>query len=139
MCKGACVELMQSFDFFFRVVLVLSRLLKLPVTLKTVRGIIIKLPQQQQQKTQTAKVYSREVLQKFSIDTPSGPTSGKQENSVVKLFPCSQTFFLICWLVLVLSNVNTFWEEYPHCLLHLAQHFSVNMGHAKSGHFGHER
>ena len=90
MCKGACVELMQSFDFFFRVVLVLSRLLKLPVTLKTVRGIIIKLPQQQQQKT--AKVYSREVLQKFSIDTPSGPTSGKQENSVVKLFPCSQTF-----------------------------------------------
>ena len=95
MCKGACVELMQSFDFFFRVVLVLSRLLKLPVTLKTVRAIIIKLPQQQQQKTriQTAKVYSREVLQKFSIDTPSRPTSGKQENSVVKLFPCSQTFF----------------------------------------------
>ena len=93
MCKGACVELMQSFDFFFRVVLVLSRLLKLPVSLKTVRGIIIKLPQQQQQqKTQTAKVYSREVLQKFSIDIPSGPTSGKQENSVVKLFPCSQTF-----------------------------------------------
>ena len=65
MCKGACVELMQSFDFFFRVVLVLSRLLKLPVTLKTVRGIIIKLPQQQQQKTQTRK-FGGETFSLFS-------------------------------------------------------------------------